>query len=69
VPDVVSEREATASEKITAAGFVPKFNFPQERAADPVKKNIWVKSQSPVGGPTAPLGTVVTLTMEATIVR
>ena len=45
VPDVVSETEATASEKITAAGFVPKFNFRQERAADPVKKYLGEKSK------------------------
>jgi hypothetical protein len=73
VPHVLNEPEATASEEIYAAGFVPKFNFPQTPAAAPggiaPVVNIWVKSQSPVGGSTAPLGTVVTLTMAVTIVR
>ena len=73
VPDVLNESEATASEKINAAGFIPKFNFPHtpaaaRGAAGPVI-NIWVKSQSPVGGSTAALDTVVTLTMAVTIVR
>jgi hypothetical protein len=73
VPDVVNEPEATASEKITAAGFTPKFKFPETPAAAAggggENINIYVGSQSPVGGATAPLGTVVTLTMEVTIVR
>jgi hypothetical protein len=73
VPDGVNEPEATASEKITAAGFTPKFKFPETPAAAAggggENINIYVGSQSPVGGATAPLGTVVTLTMEVTIVR
>ena len=73
VPNVVNESETTATEKIDAAGFVPKFNFPPSPAAAPGAGNpvinIWVKSQSPAGGTTAPLGTVVTLTMAVTIVR
>jgi hypothetical protein len=71
VPNVLNEPEATASQEITAAGFVPKFHFPPTPAvasggATPV---IWVKSQSPAGGSTAPLGTVVTLTMSVRIIR
>ncbi len=68
VPDVVNEPLATASEKINAAGFLPKFKFPQTPAGSPgaTGVNIWVVSQSPVGGSTAPLGTVVTLTLAVT---
>ena len=62
VPDVLNELEATASEKIVAAGFVPKFHFPQEHAAEPAII-ISVQSQSPLGGSSAPLGSTVTLTM------
>ena len=73
VPNVLNEPEATAAAEINAAGFVPKFNFPQTPATTPVGSgpiiNIWVKSQSPAGGTTAPLGTVVTLTMAVTIIR
>lgn len=73
VPDVLNEPLATATEKINAAGFEPKFNFPQTPAAAPGATgpdiNIWVKSQTPLGGSTAPLGTVVTLTLAVTIVR
>ena len=68
VPDVVDELEATASDKIVTAGFIPKFYFPQESAADPVII-ISVQSQSPLGGSSAPLGSVVTLTMSVRIVR
>jgi hypothetical protein len=49
VPDVLNELEAAASEKIVAAGFVPKFHFPQAHAAEPVII-ISVQSQSPLGG-------------------
>jgi hypothetical protein len=73
VPNVLNEPEATAAAEINAAGFVPKFKFPQTPPAAPggtgPNINIWVKSQSPVAGTTAPLGTVVTLTMAVTIIR
>jgi hypothetical protein len=74
VPGVVGETEPTASARIKAAGFVPKFVAAHKPAAargavgavkKPVVKKLVVESQSPVGGASAPLGTVVTCTMVA----
>jgi hypothetical protein len=69
VPGVLGETEPTASARIKAAGFVPKFVAAHKpaaaRGAVGVVKKLVVESQSPVGGASAHLGTVVTCTMAA----
>jgi hypothetical protein len=74
VPGVIGETEPTASASIKAAGFMPKFvaakkPAPARGAVGAVKKivvkKLVVESQTPVGGASAHLGTVVTCTMAA----
>jgi hypothetical protein len=69
VPAVIGETEPTASAQIKAAGFVPKFvtahKPPAARGKVGVVKKLVVEKQSPVGGASAHLGTVVTCTVSA----
>ena len=66
VPNVVDEPAATASQRIAAAGFTPKLHI-VENAEAAVVVNLTVVSQSPVGGASAPFGSIVTLTAHLTI--
>jgi hypothetical protein len=54
VPNVLELSGAVASKIITDAGFVPRIEAPFL---------LWVASQSPPAGSTAPLGSTVTMTM------
>jgi PASTA domain-containing protein len=58
VPDVFELTANIAAKVITNAGFVPKFSRPNA-------SGLWVSSQSPLAGATAPLGSTVTMTMHS----
>jgi len=58
VPDVFELTANVAAKMVTNAGFVPKFSSSNT-------SGLWVSSQSPIAGATAPLGSTVTMTMHS----
>lgn len=60
VPDVVGLDERTARQELEAAGF--EVRIVDEATSDPAEDGT-VSAQTPVGGSTAPRGTVVTVTV------